>query len=699
MNQINQELIKFHLNKQIFKAKRIKKNEKLIKARQLLGLDLPENSLFTYSDGTLIEKEDEIYIEINDLLDNNNIYLIKNEDNNSIYNELLKKRYNVPKWLRSHKKTLENEKQEKNNETNNSIKELKIDIDCVPQTIKKKLKYMPPPIKYSNSNYYITTYQENKKNENNDNQNNNIIGRKTPSISSCIKIERNNNLDIYLYPKFNFYEFEERKSLSFMVVGESGSGKTTLLNSFVNFLLGVKINDEYRYKIILERTNKSQSNSQTSQVNIYNIRSVGGYPPIRIIDTPGFGDTEGIDKDKETFEKILKFFKENLKEINAICFVIKSSNNRLTIHQKYILNRILDIFGKDMKENFVFLLTFCDGGLPNVIEPLKSADSPVSELIESLNQEKWYFKFNNSTFYEENIEEEMTEIFWKLGIKNFEKFLSRLKNLEKKNLYLTKEVLKERELLEETAEKLNNELKQGLNKVYELENKIKEISMIKNDINTSKEYQKIIKVSIVKKIKKNPNFYASTCLVCNITCHSNCEIADDDEKQKCKLMDKNGFCTICPNKCKWDQHKNTNYILQEAFEEKITIFEELKKRYDDCINKLPKIKENFIQERARLMKIYEECIKYKNIICEGAKNLKKIALKKNCETYEDFFDVLIEVEKSENKPGWEQRLRYLENLKEQKKIIKEIFEGNNSQMNKIEEFINSDLININLNNI
>lgn len=291
MNQINPELIKFYLNEQIFKEKRIKKNEKLIKARQLLGLDLPQNSLFIYSDGTLIEKEDELYIEINDLLDNNNIYLIKNDNNNSIYNQLLKKKNNIPKWLRSHKKASDIKKQEKNNEKKNSIKELNIDIDLVPQTIKKKLKYMPPPIKYSNSNYYINTYQENKKDENYNNQNNNIIGRKTPSISSCTKIERNNNLDIYLYPKFNFYEFEERKSLSFMVVGESGSGKTTLLNSFVNFLLGVKINDEYRYKIIIERTNKSQSNSQTSQVNIYNIRSVGGYPPIRIIDTPGFGDT------------------------------------------------------------------------------------------------------------------------------------------------------------------------------------------------------------------------------------------------------------------------------------------------------------------------------------------------------------------------------------------------------------------------
>lgn len=46
-----------------------------------------------------------------------------------------------------------------------------------------------------------------------------------------------------------------------MVVGETGSGKTTLLNSFVNFLLGVNINDQYRYKIILENTNKSQASS------------------------------------------------------------------------------------------------------------------------------------------------------------------------------------------------------------------------------------------------------------------------------------------------------------------------------------------------------------------------------------------------------------------------------------------------------
>lgn len=37
-----------------------------------------------------------------------------------------------------------------------------------------------------------------------------------------------------------------------MVVGQTGSGKTTLLNSFINYLLQVQIDDDFRYKIIFE---------------------------------------------------------------------------------------------------------------------------------------------------------------------------------------------------------------------------------------------------------------------------------------------------------------------------------------------------------------------------------------------------------------------------------------------------------------
>jgi hypothetical protein len=33
-------------------------------------------------------------------------------------------------------------------------------------------------------------------------------------------------------------------------------------------------------------------------------------------------------------------------------------------------------------------------------------------------------------------------------------------------------------------------------------------------------------------------------------------------------MDPDGYCMYCPKKCKWDQHKNRNYISEEVMEEK-----------------------------------------------------------------------------------------------------------------------------------
>ena len=137
---------------------------------------------------------------------------------------------------------------------------------------------------------------------------------------------------------------DEAESKTIIVLGQTGSGKTTLLNSFVNFVLGVEFEDEFRYVIIDEKNvqgfeNVDQTKSVTQNTTIYYIKKYKDYPSIILIDTPGFGDTSGPDKDKIIIRDIKNTFETKLTKIDAICFVAQSSNVRLTANYVFIWKR------------------------------------------------------------------------------------------------------------------------------------------------------------------------------------------------------------------------------------------------------------------------------------------------------------------------------------------------------------------------
>lgn len=123
--------------------------------------------------------------------------------------------------------------------------------------------------------------------------------------------------------------------------------------------------------------------------------------PIQIIDTPGFGDKRGIKQDMIISSQIEKTFKEELNSLNAICFVAQSSNARLTANQKYIFTSVLELFGEDVKENFIAMLTFCDGGIPQVVASLEDPNCVFSTVIPHINK-PWFYKFNNSAIFASN---------------------------------------------------------------------------------------------------------------------------------------------------------------------------------------------------------------------------------------------------------------------------------------------------------
>ena len=341
------------------------------------------------------------------------------------------------------------------------------------------------------------------------NSSNISLNTKAPSnknipIEGSKLISKKGKLDIYLYPKIELNEEEKEKAITFMVLGQTGCGKTTLINSFLNYILGIQIEDNFRYEFVHMENGKFSYESQTSNVEVYNIKGINELPPFQIIDTPGFGNTKGINQDLIIPNQIEKVFKEKISNLNAICLVAQSSNARLTVNQKYIFTSILNLFSEDMKENFMALLTFCDGGTPQIVNTLERPDFMFSSLIPYLNKH-WYYKFNNSAIFDDNLEEEFPKMFFKMGMKSFEEFKKRLIKMPKKSLIQTKQVLEERNKLDKFSEILTNKLAEGIDKVNYIKDLLNTISTLKRDLNNSKNIPKSYVDTKIKLFKESKN--------------------------------------------------------------------------------------------------------------------------------------------------------------------------------------------------
>ncbi|KAJ3602035.1 hypothetical protein NHX12_029795 [Muraenolepis orangiensis] len=116
-----------------------------------------------------------------------------------------------------------------------------------------------------------------------------------------------------------------KPSRTIMVLGATGSGKSTLVNGMINYILGVKWEDKFRFKLVDENTAQSQAHSQTSEVTVYKLNHREGFQinySLTIVDTPGFGDTRGIERDRMIIGQLENLFKAPLgvSTIDAICF-------------------------------------------------------------------------------------------------------------------------------------------------------------------------------------------------------------------------------------------------------------------------------------------------------------------------------------------------------------------------------------------
>ena len=457
-----------------------------------------------------------------------------------------------------------------------------------------------------------------------------------------------------------------------MLVGATGAGKSTLINGMVNYILGVDWEEDFRFKLIAEEGGTSQAHSQTTTITAYTIPRQQGSPfehTLTIVDTPGFGDTKGLDSDKRIVEQIRTFFsmpgKKGIDHIHGIGFVTQASLARLTPTQKYVIDSILAVFGKDIGKNILMMITFADAKTPPVLEAVAEAGIGYCKS----------FKFNNSALYTDQAgggqEDEVVDVdkmFWDMGMASFKVFFKQLVCMEARCLQLTKEVLEERKQLEVIMQSLPLQIQAIFCKIGTLPQEEHIMEQHKADIAANKNFKYKVKELRIVKHETRQGQYVTNCTKCNFTCHRDCVYAANEDKRYCCAMS-GEHCKVCKQKCHWSSHVNNPFWFeaQEVTVEKT--YDELKKRYEAALSGKSS-KENIVSMiRAEIATSYHEVFIMIRQAQKILRRLDEIALHPKPLSEIEYIDLLIHAEQMEGRPGAVQRIKCLKSVREKAELM------------------------------
>ena len=458
-----------------------------------------------------------------------------------------------------------------------------------------------------------------------------------------------------------------------LILGETGTGKTTWINAYVNFLLNVNRNDSFRFKIIQESNENEQTQSLTQDITIYQLHHQEGMAvdySVTIIDTPGFGDTRGVGRDKEIESAVSSLFRRKngyLEHINAVGFVIPESQSRLTPTQKYIFDSILSLFGKNIQENLMLLTTFACEKSSNTIKLAQAHGIKI--------QESQSFYFDNAVILDEEENDDsddddvqIADETWSEAMKNFREFSVALQKVEPKSISQTQNVLDERAKVRVHLSSMMQSIEDGMLKLNTYETEAKLVERLgrgkkhKKDNVTFKDVQ----YKAVTDPKGRVNLI---CEQCKFACHENCHINDEKEIRQCIVMDQTRnpvTCKLCPNKCPWDAHRALHSTYRRCVVERVIkakeAMKDIKVRYKNTSNKptseeiKKELQEDFESMACRVRAYMSE-------INKSLTNLEGIALLHWPKSQADYFSQLIENERQEKQEGYESRLELLQRFR------------------------------------
>ncbi|XP_044189087.1 uncharacterized protein LOC122968150 [Thunnus albacares] len=381
---------------------------------------------------------------------------------------------------------------------------------------------------------------------------------------------------------------------------------------------------------------------------------------LTIIDTPGYGDTRGIEKDVIVNERLLDLFRsdEGVHVLDAVGLVLKATENRLSDRKKYIFDSVVSLFGKDIEENIITLITHSDGRRPkNALTALEAANIKCAKNEKS---QPVHFLFNNCQD-DARVEDEIEELehSYKVTLKGMRQLTDFIGKTAPQELGTTVEVMNTR--VELTA--CINNLQERIELIELKQKEIRQTKEALKKLELESDERTTVEVDEVYKEKEIIHcgmwlgiFYqgAVCCDVCEENCHYPCTMAWTPGG--CEIMKKN-HCTVCTNKCHVSNHvkENQRYVNKTRRVKKTK--KELKQTYElehqetkDVLRSLERETEKFDQQKNDwLDEAYEYVVR-----------LQQIALNVNSASTHVHLDFLIEKMKER---GDTRKMQKLEEIK------------------------------------
>ncbi|XP_077075348.1 uncharacterized protein LOC143726529 [Siphateles boraxobius] len=462
------------------------------------------------------------------------------------------------------------------------------------------------------------------------------------------------------YKKITFGERDKTKPhKTILMVGETGTGKTKLINTMINYILDVQREDKVWFEITDEQSDQTSVHSQTSIITVYGFYPQESKTDLTIIDTPGYGDTRGVENDKEIAESLLSLIKseEGINEIDAMCLVIKATQTRLSDRELYIFDAVQSLFGSNIDENIVLLFTHSRGAIPKNI--LTAVKEDKIKCAKNEQNQPVYFLFDNCQSEDDDEEDEMLKQSWDLSFRGITGFFKFLDNIKPKTVKTTQDVLERRKQLEAKISDIKSHIENMDPKQNELKQTQEDLEKHRKVVEENKNFEYEVEVKYKEKVDIDRS-KASVAMCCSV-CEENCQyLGWWDRNLPWFSVMKDYHCTVCTNKCHYSKHVKEAKIYETKTKKEKRTYEDLKKKYDDNIIKVRDSESLVKRLKEELHKLEMEKVKLVMDAFHCVYTLEMIALNTESLNTLRHVDFLIEKLKEINES---EKAEILENIK------------------------------------